>query len=126
MAEVVDAVLESLTGCAGLARGVIGEEAVDVSDGLELAVQVLVNGGDSAVADQEAAGGRCVLLHVLECCTHVLRNDVFRLDATAFLGAGPIVALGYAPTIRHFLPEKTYLTITSNLGEIEGSKLAHR
>lgn len=46
-----------LARCALLSGGVICEDAVDVSDGLELAIQVLVSGRDAAVADSETTRG---------------------------------------------------------------------
>lgn len=46
-----------LARCALLSGGVICEVAVYVSDGLELAIQVLVRGRDAAVADSETTRG---------------------------------------------------------------------
>jgi hypothetical protein len=46
-----------LARCALLSGGVICEDAVYVSDGLELAIQVLVRGRDAAVADSETTRG---------------------------------------------------------------------
>ncbi len=52
-------------------RDLVGEDPGNRSDGLELAGEVLLGGGDPAVADELASGERILLRHVLESHTHL-------------------------------------------------------